>query len=487
MPIITILCFYQLAFSQKQVISGLKINKPVTWSGTIIVEGDVTVMKNGRLTIEAGTKVLFKPQMDKTNSGKDKTRSELIVKGSLIVKGQMERKVTFSSLAKEPRMGDWYGIYIGNPKQMSIIDYAIIEYGYNGIMVKKSNPVIRNSQIRLNYNAGILCEVKSVAKISKNIISENGYGGIICGLGAKPILTYNLISLNEIGVVALSLSQPNLGNLKKGNNYNQGENNIFENTEYDFYNHTKLPIFAENNSWGSNKNLDSRIYDSGEDVQYGIVDIQPVFRQTNLDELILVAQESPQALLAENATDSELESSQTNNAAGQKETIVNEQQVQTPLLASNTAVNPQISDVSGSAPDNNTENPVEEQKKEVEVINPPPITQSETERPLATLEQKPVTPQINYDQIFFEHFLDTGSKRIKKKVAPRVRHFGPKGRVIIRAVISKNGKVENAKIVKGLSEHYDEISLAAAGKFEFSTGKVKGVPVRFYTNILFEF
>ena len=144
--IISIFIFLN-AYGQQQVISGLKITKPVTWSGTIIIEGDVTVENQGRLTVEAGTKILFRPQTDKTGSGNDKTRSELIIKGSLVVKGQMERKVTFSSMSKEPRMGDWYGIYIGNPKQMSIIDYAIIEYAYNGIMIKKSNPVIRNSHI----------------------------------------------------------------------------------------------------------------------------------------------------------------------------------------------------------------------------------------------------------------------------------------------------------------------------------------------------
>jgi len=490
--ITTFLCLN--AFGQQQVISGLKINKPVTWSGTIIIDGDVTVENKGRLTVEAGTKVLFKPQTDKTSSGKDKTRSELIIKGSLIVKGHMERKVTFSSMSKEPRMGDWYGIYIGNPKQISIIDYAIIEYAYNGVLIKKSNPVIRNSQVRLNYNAGILCEVKSEAKITKNIISENGYAGVICGLGAKPVLSHNLISLNEIGVVALSLSQPNLGNLKKGNSYNQGENNIFENTEYDLYNHTKLPLQAENNSWGNNNDLDSRIYDAADDAQYGVVDMQPVFRQNNLDDLILVAQENSDTRLAENTTPNNVEAQKrrpenptgAGSASQNKNNTTATKISQTPSLASQTSQTPAIADVSLN--DNNENNsPTAAGKKEAEEINPPALTQTETERPLATLEEKPVKPQINYDQIFFEHFLDSGTKRTLKKVAPKVTQFGPKGRVIVRAVVGKDGRVEEAKVVKGLSDHYDHISLNAAEQFIFSTGKVKGVPVKFYTNILFEF
>ena len=69
LTLIAILFLQQFVFSQQRVVSGLKISKAVTWSDTVIVEGDITVTNSGRLIIEAGTKVLFKPQMDKTNSG----------------------------------------------------------------------------------------------------------------------------------------------------------------------------------------------------------------------------------------------------------------------------------------------------------------------------------------------------------------------------------------------------------------------------------
>ena len=93
----------------------------------------------------------------------------------------------------------------------------------------------------------------------------------------------------------------------------------------------------------------------------------------------------------------------------------------------------------------------------------------------------------NFNQIFLEPLLDGGSIETIKKVIPRITKSGPKGRVIIRAIVDKNGKVEEAKVVKGLNEYFDEVSLSAAEKFEFSTGKVKGIPVKFYTNIAFEF
>lgn len=490
LTIIIVLFISDVALSQQQVLSGLNIDKAVTWSGTVIVEGDITVGKKGRLTIEAGTKVLFAPQTDKTSGGKDKTRSELIVKGSIIIKGEMDRKVTFTSNAKKPRMGDWYGIYIGNPKQIAIIDNAIIEFGYNGIVVKNSNPVIRNSRISLNYNAGILCEVKSQPKVNKNVISENGYGGIICGLGAKPILSDNLISLNEIGVVVLSLSQPNLGNLKKGKDYNLGQNFISDNSEYDLYNHTKLPIYAENNSWGSSGSLADRIYDSGDDAQYGVVDALPIYKKANLDELIFIAQENTQQASPETAETNEPVAEVQNpeaqqvTAAGQNK---GEKSAQKPVLAENT---PPTLPAGNNADQNSNKQPVQEEKKneaqEIAVSTPPVNTSMETERPLATLEQKPAKPQINYDQIFMENFLDA-RKKIIKKVPPKINTFGPKGRVIIRAIVGKDGRVEQADIVRGLNDNYDEISLEAAKQFQFTTGEVKGVPVRYYTNIFFEF
>ena len=490
LTIITILIICPNLFGQQKVISGLKINNSVTWSGTIVIEGDIIVEKNGLLTIEAGTEVLFKPQVDKTNSGNDKTRSELIIKGNLIVKGHSKGKVTFSSMASEPRMGDWYGIYIGNPKQTAIIDYAIIEYAYNGIMIKKSSPVIRNSQIHLNYNSGILCEVKSEAKITKNIISENGYAGVICRLGSKPVLSSNLVSLNEIGIVAFSMSQPNLGNMKRGSKYNPGENNIFENTEYDLYNHTKLPLLAENNSWGNNSDLNSRIYDSGEDGQYGAVDVLPVFSESNLDELILVAQQTSEVRPAANRINRDDNNSAvaaSNNqsfaASTQNQNATTEQPK--PLLAA--GLIPNTSTSTSGTNGNYGENTEEQKNKVAEEIDPPAIAQLETERPLASLEQQPAAPEINYNQIFLEHFLDVGTKKILKKVTPKVRFFGPKGRVIVRAVVDKNGKVEEASVVKGLTDHYDQVSVSAAEKFEFATGKIKGVPVKFYTNILFQF
>ena len=116
-----------------------------------------------------------------------------------------------------------------------------------------------------------------------------------------------------------------------------------------------------------------------------------------------------------------------------------------------------------------------------------PIKIVETERALATTKEQPVKPKINFNQVFFEQFLDSRKAEIINKVAPRVSYIGTKGRVIVRAVVDRNGIVESASVVRGLEEKLDKVSVEAAMKFKFKPGTIKGVSVRFSKNIHFIF
>lgn len=464
------------AFGQEQIISGLNITNETSWSGKIIIEGDVIVNKNARLKISPGTQVLFRANIDKTNSGKDKTRSELIVKGILIAQGRVDRKITFSSASNKPRMGDWYGIQLINSKQPSIIDYSLVEYAYNGITVKKNNSVIRNSQIGLNYNAGISCEVKAKPTISKNIISENGYAGIITSLGAEPVLSFNLISQNEIGIIVFKTSLPNLGNLQKGKNYNLGQNNIFENTEYDLYNHSDNQLIAENNSWGAENNIENHIF--------GPVDVQPFYKQQNIDALFQIAQEAQSKPIAENTEIQQQAVPDKQAASTSLQNNTPDKQVENkPLLTANNPAVPLVTENNSNS--SSAEKEDEKEKDNEKRIVPDPIVNVNTERALATTETKSIQPQIDYNQVFMEPFLDSRKAEIVKKVSPKRNFFGKKGRVIVRTVVDRNGNVESASVVKGIDENADNLSKEAAMQFKFKPGTVKGVPVKFSRNISF--
>jgi len=470
----------QNSFGQQRIISGLKIEKTATWSGNIIIEGDVTVAKKGRLIINAGANILFRPNTDKQRSGEDKTRSELIVQGILIVKGRLDSKVTFSSASKQPRMGDWYGIRLMSRKQISVIENCVVEYAFNGIAIKMSNPVIRNSQMTLNYNAGISVEVKAEPKISKNIISENGYAGVITSLGAKPILSDNLIAANKFGIIALSLSQPNLGNLSDSKKVNQGRNNIFDNSEYDVYNHSILPLLAENNSWGNNRRqteIASRIYDSADETKYGVVDFNPIFKKSNLDELLQISQASTQP---EVANILEEPASNTNTVLNNN-TVSNNQPINQPITQAPSITQNTTQDEPEIQPE--PEKVVEEKSTD--------LLASNNVKPIENLENKTAPPQLNLDQIFLEYFLDSKKGELVKQLAPQITNssFGgrAKGQIIVRAVVNKTGHVESAAVIKGLNPYYDQLSVDTALKFEYKPGQIKGRPVRFYTNIFFEF
>jgi TonB family protein len=87
-------------------------------------------------------------------------------------------------------------------------------------------------------------------------------------------------------------------------------------------------------------------------------------------------------------------------------------------------------------------------------------------------------------------FLDKG-RVIKKKVAPVIdntrRGLGAHGRIIVRVVVGKMGRVESARVLRGLNPYYDQLAMDAAMKFIFEQGTIKGNPVRFSSSLIFEF
>jgi len=470
--------------AQQVTYAGLRITSTTTWRGTIIIEGDVVVEPHALLKIEPGTRIYFKPNTDKTRGGVDKTRSELIVKGVLSVKGNAQNMVLFSSATQEPRMGDWYGIRLLNPKETSLINYAQVEYAYNGISIKKSNPRIAHCQLRLNYNAGISVEIKARPKINNTLISENGYAGVITALGARPVFHKCIISLNQIGVITFSLSQPNFGDLEKGPANTTGQNEIFGNEEYDIYNHSNKTIKAENNAWGDAgvADLDKHIFDGRDDSRYGVVDFEPVLgaREQQRPDILQLAGNSP-APAAVTPSGNKPETSATNKPAGNPTRTVFTPVTRKPVAKPELNV-PNIADEEKPPPNK------EETHREVADATPsetPVENNNETDQS----DEEPVQPAIDYDQPFVELVLDSRKSEIIKKVAPVITSDAPRasGRVIVRALVDKTGRVAEASVVRSLNPYHDRLALNAAKKFRYKVGTVKGVPVRFYTNIVFRF
>lgn len=450
-------------FAQTTTIPGKTITGNEQWKGTIVLEGDVTVASSGRLLILPGTKVLFSANMDKAYSGRDKTRSELIVKGVLIARGSVNNKIRFSSTSSEPRMQDWYGILLSNPNRAAILEYAVVEYAYNGITIKKCDPQISNSQFQYNFNAGFSVELGAMPTIVGNIISENGYAGVICNTGAKPIFTDNMITKNEIGVIIFGTAQPNFGKLTEGIDYNVGQNGLFDNREYNLHNHSNRTIFAENGSWGSKRlsEIGQKIYDAADDSRYGVVDIRPILGGTiDIQQKIILSQSSE---IQQSAGQSGTTQSSTSNVAEQQE-------IQQQAVVSDTTQQLII--------------PKMDQAKRLFVDR-----KSNMETALGRNDVISESA-IDYKQVFIDAFLDE-PKMILKSVRPVIsnqsRGLKMHGKVIVRVVVNRMGDVVSSNILRGLNIYYDDLALKAANDFKFKAGTVNDNPVSFSTSIFFEF
>jgi len=482
--LLIILVIFTYSYPQVQRINGETISGTVTWRGTIIIAGDVTVEQKSKLVIEPGTKVLFEPNQDLSKGGSDKTRSEIIVRGILVARGLPGRKITFSSNSSTPRMGDWYSIEFLHIKTGTLLEYCLIEYAHNGITIKNSNLLINNSEARYNYHAGIRTEVKANPEIKNSIISENGYAGLICELGSKPVLTDNLISLNRIGVVVFSLSQPNLGNLTPGESYNPGRNNIYNNEEYNFYNHSNKKIFAENNFWGDDNrsSIALKVYDNADNNKYGTVDYAPVLRQSsqqNLGSMLLLAQNTAEP----QTTSSPPPASPQTNRSSVRESSPTEEDTSSQKLA----------DQKPTATENVENDEDYNLSKKLDNMAPLMASTSSLEpiaRPLA-VNSKEVKEQIDYTQTFLELFLDGGKKKYitkpKLETSQIPRDVWKKGEIRVKVVVDQSGNVENAIILRGINDILDQAVLETVGKYKYQAGKINGNPVQFTTSEVFRF
>lgn len=256
-----------------------------TWEGVVMVTGDVIVPAGRVLTIKPNALIRFAANHDDEEGGYDPSKAELIVEGTLRAEGKEKYEIRFTSssfsdpdeeikVRLNPQAGDWYGIVIKKDAR-SIITYSIIEYAYDGITCVNASPRVFRNRIEANYWNGILCDIISSPNINTNQILNNGYAGINCMIGSSPLITGNEISGNRYGILVQDVSKPAIGPAKEGET--GGRNIIYNNLEYNLYNHTKTVLYAQQNDWGDNVNADRLIRDDDESSKYGLVVYAPVF------------------------------------------------------------------------------------------------------------------------------------------------------------------------------------------------------------------
>ncbi|MCJ7618194.1 MAG: DUF799 family lipoprotein [Desulfobacterales bacterium] len=230
-------------------VSG-NIDKDTVWfsgASPYIIEDTVIISELGSLTIEPGTRIESK--------GKG-----IVVKGSLIAKGQDSQHITFASGNNEI----WEGITFDNVKSSNnILSFCRINGAAAGVYCNSSSPEIRNCEFVKNTTGLKVSGGFSSPTIEKCIIRHNSVTGIEVIDESKPLILENKIKNND--GIGLLIKDAGSGTVKGNtiiNNHNSGiviknsqpvisNNNIYDNIPFDMQGplHGK-PLDANDNWWG---------------------------------------------------------------------------------------------------------------------------------------------------------------------------------------------------------------------------------------------
>ncbi len=454
-----------LALGQQPNYFSGKITQNTRWSGDIYLNGDVIVARSATLTIDAGSRIFVMPHQDVTRGGTDPELTEIIVLGRLKAEGS-ERggRIIFTSAATSQRMRDWYGIVIKGRRQTSLFKNCVVEYAYKGITAYGSSPIIENSEIRFNFYIGISAEVRAKPTIKNCLILGNGVAGVSCELGSLPLLEGNVINQNANGVIIFDRSMPDLGHAPPETGQSRGENRIYNNFEYDIYNHSANDIYAQNNIWNTDDiaEIRQRIYDREDNNAYGDVIFEPYFGQKRprtqprreLPPIPTVALES-----SIDATTTANTNTETNNE------IQGNAEQNTLPQTENTPPN-----------QNPALQPVPVKRETVYVYQPPPEVKKE-EPP----EKQPEKPAIQEPVI--EALLDGGKRQYVRRVKPEYPtiylNTGTEGTVILEVIVDRTGKVESYRVLRSDGDLFTTAAVEAVKKYRYKPGTMNGKPVKF--------
>lgn len=475
--IFSIFLFVTLQAQSISYISG-RISQDTRWSGQIYVDGDIVVPKGVTLSIDSGSRIIFKAKQDKLQSGNSVDRIEFIILGKLLAKGKPRNaKIIFTSDAPEQRINDWYGIVIKNLSDTSILQHCIIEYGYKGITCYGSSPLIEDCEIRFNYMAGISCEVRSRPIIRNNTIFGNDFAGINCELASFPLIENCSIIQNANGVMIFDRSQPDMGHNPRGEEYSMGQNRISNNFEYNIYNHSTNEIYAQNNIWNTTiaSEINLTLYDNEDNAAYGKIIVFPTFgrRPAARTEQFAQRQQASEVGAAAGGQSPNLAGGTPNNLASSNSGVDNQGNP------------PQQTDLVEGGSTNGAGQGTENLP---EIDQPPVFVPTVPETVFVVREvfrNKPPEEEntINLDEPIIEGLLDAGRREYIRKATPVYpeiyRMTGHEGIVIMEVIVGKNGRVEDFKIIRSDGDNFSSSATEALKKYIYQPGTFRSVPVRF--------
>ncbi|HMV26017.1 MAG TPA: energy transducer TonB, partial [bacterium] len=512
------------------------IRKDETWEGVITVTGDVTIPEGITVRIRPNTLIRFMANQDDEAGGIDVAKSELIVEGILRAEGQEKFQIRFTSSnftdpgekgsTLQPQAGDWYGLIFRRGEDRSILSNCVIEFAYDGITCINSSPRIFRNRIEGNYWNGILCDIMSTPKINNNQIQNNGYAGINAKINSAPSINANEITGNRYGVLVQDVSKPLIGDTRLGEN--SGKNAIYNNLEFNLYNHTKNVVYAQRNDWGDNFNADRFIHDDDENNKFGLVVFTPVYSTGNISYLEFknIAADAPTDTKAEQEkrrkeiedlkrqlaqakptdkaggaglTESERQK-RAEDARKEKERLAlleeqlkQQEQIRIEQERRLALQKQQEEDQKKTAAAATVKQPVVTVNKETAAATTTPTPEASTTNAASAgttpkpVESKPAAPVFVPTKMANE--LDNNPKALQK-VSPVMPDLAKKaklnGTVSMRVLVGTDGKPEEIYVSKRIgNKDWDQMindaAIAAVKQWLFEQGLSGGVPVKYWT------
>jgi MYXO-CTERM domain-containing protein len=152
------------------------------------VVGDLTVHPGVTLTIEPGSTVRFAALTDLMRAGLDTTRTELIVRGTLVADGTASSGILLESAAGTPARGDWYGVHLMPGSASSLLDYATVRHAQYAVHSEApAGTVVQRSILEESSSYGVYVSA-GAASFAELQIRRNGSHGFYVA-SASPTLT----------------------------------------------------------------------------------------------------------------------------------------------------------------------------------------------------------------------------------------------------------------------------------------------------------
>lgn len=487
MRLLTILTIFFLTFTLSaqdvQYFSG-KIPNDTRWSGQIYIDGDVIVPKGVTLSIDSGSRIIFKAGQDKLRSGNVQDRIEFIILGKLLANGKPRNsKILFTSGAPEQQMNDWYGIVFKNLTDKSILQHCIIEYAYKGITCYGGSPLIEDCEVRFNYIAGISCEVRARPIIRNTTLFGNDFAGINCELASTPIIENCSILQNANGVMIFDRSQPDMGRNPRREEYSKGQNRIQNNFDYNIYNHSSNEIYAQNNIWNTNSESEIKqtVYDHDDNPSYGQVLVLPVFRTRQSIRRRPLAESQQRTVPTPTMTTTSPElTAQTENSPDTGSTNAGNEGIALGGQGNNSQENLETDLAAGGSNGTNHEETNDTQAHQMIPAVPETVFVVRETIPEDLLKEKEEDEIV---EPVIEGLLDSGQREYIRKVKPDYpkiyKMTGHEGVVFMEVIVGKDGTVQSYRVLRSDGEHFTLAAEEAIKKYRYKPGTFKGKPVSY--------